>query len=83
MNIKEEWSGYAAKVVPVGASRVQIQETRRAFYFGAWAVLNLLMRHANDPATDPDSDDGLNFFEALWRECVEFNGRVISGRDNA
>lgn len=35
--MREEWEDYRQRIVPKDAHPIQIQETRRAFYAGAWA----------------------------------------------
>lgn len=40
--IAEKWDGYAADVVPKNAPKVQISETRQAFYAGAAAILGIM-----------------------------------------
>lgn len=43
-----EWRDYRRAVVPAGASDVQADETRRAFYAGAHAAIYLLMSMSDD-----------------------------------
>ena len=50
--IGEEWSSYQAEVVPAEAPDVQREECKRAFYAGAQAMFNEVMKTA-----ELDSDD--------------------------
>ncbi len=48
------WMGYMAKVLPSGASQVQIDECRMAFYAGALSVFEIVKSLGNG---DPNNDD--------------------------
>ncbi len=63
------WTSYLDEVVPRGASPTQVEETRRAFYAGAHAVLCILTQELVE-MTDDDSA------EALSRMLVEAAGIV-------
>lgn len=41
--IHKAWQKYRAKVMPAGAGPIQVEETRRSFYAGAWAVFGCFM----------------------------------------
>jgi hypothetical protein len=48
--IAEEWFDYLHAVVPKGASPVQVEQTRWAFYAGAQVMLSLCARLAERDA---------------------------------
>jgi hypothetical protein len=69
--IAGQWDDYFVKVL-LGSgvtNSVQIQETRRAFYAGAYALLMLLSRIASDDVTE---ESGVEYLEACRRECQAF-----------
>ncbi len=47
-NIELAWQGYKDKIMPANAPAIQIQETRRAFYAGAFTMFNLITGCAED-----------------------------------
>jgi hypothetical protein len=46
--IAKEWERYRDTVLPKGAPRVQLVETERAFYAGAWALLTKVVDMLSD-----------------------------------
>jgi hypothetical protein len=68
--IETEWQDYRRKVIPLHASEIQLQESRRAFFAGAWAYYALVM-HRLDPGAEP-TDADMKFMEDLDREMREF-----------
>ena len=52
-SVGQLWDEYRAKMVPVEAERVQIVETRRAFYAGMAAAFRL-SKEITDTALDDD-----------------------------
>ena len=67
-DFKSEWKEFHEKVVPKTAGPVQIEETRKAFYSGALAVISLLskMFTSDREVTEQDMDD----YEVLVSEVV-------------
>jgi len=63
------WESYLKNVVPADAEPIQIQETRRAFYGGAWMLLQTVKRLGDDDFTE---DDGVEALEALEQEMKNF-----------
>lgn len=53
------WRSYVGGVVPGNAGPVQLEETRRAFYAGAWHLFNLLARLDGDEASDTAALDSI------------------------
>lgn len=69
--IQEQWIDYRKKVVPPDAPDVQIQETRRGFYAGALAILQ--MQFAVSGGEEELSDDaGVALIESWHQECADF-----------
>src|SRR5262245_21293117 len=62
------FAGYRA-VLPREASPVQIEECRRPFYAGAFALLMTFARIGTDEVTE---DAGVAHLEALQHECEAF-----------
>jgi hypothetical protein len=71
--IRDGWQDYAEKVLPADAPPVQKQETRRAFYAGAWEIL---MRMADLGEPDISEDQGAEVLEATKREIERFVASV-------
>jgi hypothetical protein len=75
--LKEAWESYARDVLPMMASTVQRQETRRAFYAGAQAMMAVAKVIGTDAVSEAD---GVLAFEACDQELMEFNLAVKAGR---
>lgn len=70
--IEEEWQGFSRMIFskmkePPGA--VQVEETKRAFFAGAWAMLTA-MRIVGTP--EITEEQGMQFFDERQREGAEF-----------
>jgi len=61
--VADGFASYWRSVVPAGAPDVQVQECRRAFYAGAWAMYCALVIHT----ADLSDADGERYLEALRR----------------
>jgi hypothetical protein len=73
--VREMWDEYARDVMPRGASAIQVQETRRAFYAAAWA-----MHQALAGLAEGSNEDGCVAL-TLWEiELRRFLGDVAAGR---
>lgn len=78
--VRDGWQDYAEKILPKNAPPVQRQETRRAFYAGAWY---LLCQHADLGEPDISEDEGVEVLEATKREIETFVkniGTPLEGR---
>ena len=75
--LETEWTNYRIAVIPKDAPSVQLSESRRAFYAGAWALYTLLM-DSLEPGTDETPPD-LSLMASLDREMREFQVRVATG----
>jgi hypothetical protein len=76
--INEKWEDYRKRVIPKDAPDVQLVESRRAFYAGAAAFLEIQMTkfEHNDPdATDAD----LALMDSLHRELKLFGESIRKG----
>ena len=57
--IEAKWQNYLAKVIPAGASEIQVIESRKAFYAGVSAVWQLCMSDEISEAMLNDIDQSL------------------------
>ena len=73
--IKQEWELYRLTVVPSGASPIQVQETRRAFYAGIEAMTRL-MHAATQRATE---EEGMKALGEIEHELQDFARQVQAG----
>lgn len=71
--IATEWRDYRTKVLPPNCSRIQLQETRRAFYAGAIAMLSIMQKLAGDDWTE---EEGAIALEKLIQEGADFSFQV-------
>lgn len=63
------WERYVRTIIPAGASAVQIEETRRAFYAGAAHLFQRLMQL--EAGSEPTSAD-LEAMDHIAAELAEF-----------
>jgi hypothetical protein len=74
--IGEHWASYLAEVVPAGASDVQREECKRAFYGGAQAMFACMLE-----AVAPDDETACESrVAALERELHDYI-RLFSARE--
>lgn len=71
MIVANAWATYAADVVPLDASPVQLQETQQAFYAGAAAVFGGMCRAVGRDTNDP-TDAEIATFENIEAELLAF-----------
>jgi len=64
------WEAYRQRVVPAGASKVQIEETRNGFYAGAWHLLSSVMAGLSD-GSEPEPED-IALLDSIHAELVAF-----------
>jgi len=80
MTIIEFSQSYEREVVPADAPRVQRTEVRRAFFAGAWAVIQA-MQEARRAAVSADSFEWPGpVLDELEEECSQFKSDVLKGR---
>lgn len=79
MSLAAQWEGYRAAIIPAGAPAVQLRESKRAFYGGAFSLYTLIMDglESGDEATPAD----LEFMGSLAGEMMEFYRRVRGGEE--
>lgn len=68
--IAAQFERYRADVIPAAAPAVQVEECRRAFYAGSYAMLINLAESIGDDSTD--EEEGVAMLEALKVECETF-----------
>ena len=76
--IYEGWNQYAEHVLPTNVSRVQCQETRRAFYAGAAHLWDSFIRSLG-PGEEADPPE-LALADGVQREIDEWLDAIKSGR---
>lgn len=71
----DEWkSYYDTLLAPINTGANQVQETRRAFYAGAAAMLGAISRASAECGDDEDA--GAAVIEKLHQELVAFSSKV-------
>jgi hypothetical protein len=78
-SVFEEWKSYRQRVIPPTAPEVQVIESKRAFYGGAFSLFALLQRIASpgDEVTEAD----MNAMSNLDTEFKEFYRRMEAGKE--
>jgi hypothetical protein len=76
--IEEQWLSYLAEVIPADAGETQVQESRRAFYAGARALLMLQVRLFDRLDHEPTAAD-LKMMDEINAELEQFNVDVLAG----
>lgn len=76
--VGQMWEDFDRQVLPVGCSKIQKQETRRAFFAGAYALLQTCLGVLADPAC-PD-EVGERVLSRWQAECEAFYEQVGRGR---
>lgn len=72
------WAIFEAAILdPIKASAMQRQETRRAFYAGAAATFEMMMRVSSD---DVDEAAGEQLLTRLSKDLERFSSDVAEGR---
>lgn len=68
-SVADSWQTYRDGVIPKGASDIQVEECRRAFYAGAYFML---LNIADGITSETADEDGVAALEALKAECEAF-----------
>jgi len=76
--VETEWQDYAKNVLPPGAPKVQVVESRRAFYAGARSLLTSLVR-VFGPDKEPTESD-LAIMDSLQEELDQFYKDISEGK---
>ncbi|KYC42096.1 hypothetical protein WA1_19035 [Scytonema hofmannii PCC 7110] len=58
--IEQEWLDFRKKVIPHNASAVQVNEMKKAYYMGAYAMLQLSKALGDE---DISEEEGVQFLE--------------------
>lgn len=74
--IEAEWLDYKLNVIPATAPDIQFVESRRAFYAGALAMYNQLIKMV--AGKEKEDEKELNA-EAMYKELIRFNEGVQKG----
>lgn len=76
--IAAAWETFRAQVLPKNAGPVQVDEMRKAFYAGAWALHCLLIAGVSEgPDCQPEDE---RLMEELVAEMEEFTARLLTGK---
>lgn len=76
MSIGPKWESYMLGVIPENAPAVQITESRRVFYAGAWAVLSAMQALGGVEVPEHVS---VGLIQHMIDECKAFMGQVAAG----
>lgn len=77
-HIEAAWQGYFRKVLPDNASEIQIVETKRAFFAGAFAFFQITMTNLEPGLTETPLD--IHLMENLTQEIKTFCEDVKTGK---
>jgi hypothetical protein len=75
--LMQAWESYERDVMPRDAGQDQRVETRRAFYAGAKAVLQMALQIGEDSVSEAQ---GVILLETLKRECEAFVDLIRKGK---
>jgi hypothetical protein len=75
--LMKAWESYQSQVMPHDAGHSQRVETRRAFYAGAQAVLQMALAIGEDSVSEAQ---GIILLETLKRECEAFVDLIRKGK---
>jgi hypothetical protein len=76
--IAEQWNDYLARVIPPNASKLQIKETKRAFYAGAHSLLMAVC--ASVSAGDETTPADIEIMTDIQAEAEAFAEDLKAGR---
>jgi hypothetical protein len=68
-SLADYWEAYKTEVIPDAASTIQIQETRRAYYFGAQVMFGLLGDMSQECITQ---EEAVQRMSSLNKELQDF-----------
>jgi hypothetical protein len=75
--IMQEWRKFSLAVMPKGASAVQVQEMRRAFFGGAAVMLRLITEIG---APGVAEENGVAILDGCLEECRDFSVGLLNGK---
>lgn len=76
--LRRAWLSFAEQVLPVHASAMQRQETRRAFYAGANSLLSVLLTNVSD--SDEETPEDAALLPGIQAEIDAFIADMLAGR---
>lgn len=76
--IESAWRDYAANVIPLEAPRIQVTESRRAFYAGARSLLGSMVKVLG-PGQEPTPSD-VAIMDSIQKELDQFLEDIQSGK---
>lgn len=74
--VQQAWDSYLREVIPFDAPAVQIAESKRAFFAGAQAAMQLYCE-IGEPHIS--KDDGVARLEGMMAELTAFKDAVVKG----
>ncbi len=75
--VKAAWDSFEAMVMPDDPVPNQVQEMRRSFYAGAYAMLLMCSTVGGDSVSE---DEGVAMLESWRKECERFVAMINMGR---
>lgn len=76
--IEKAWVEYRTNLMPAGCSLVQLEETKKAFYAGSSALLDILLKAVGQGHEPTEAD--LFVMDGINRELLEFFQLVLVGK---
>jgi len=76
--LESQWQEYRSKVISKRAPEVQVTESKRAFFAGAWAFYAVLMNNVGPEPQETRED--LSLMEGLHTEMVAFAEACKAGK---
>lgn len=75
LTLNDSWQNYKKEVIPSDADKIQIIETRRAFYGGALSVFSTLTRLTDNNLTEEQASVELSKIEEELKQFVSLIGK--------
>ncbi|WP_088893147.1 hypothetical protein [Leptolyngbya ohadii] len=72
--IRQKWQQFERSVMPIDASPIQKQEMRRAFYAGAFALLDIVAQIGSDESISEEA--GALLLDKIEAELKAFQARI-------
>ena len=80
MQLAAAWERYQSMVISAGAPAVQITESKRCFYAGSHALLQIIMGFLEETVDDEPTNTELGKMDRLHQEIRDFQKDVAQGR---
>lgn len=75
MTIAQSWAMFRALSLPASTPDVQVNEMRKAFYFGATAIIAMTAEISSDRVSE---QQGMELLSALHNEAREFSAQIVA-----